>query len=164
MNLNIVFRILSFVLMPIAILLGMVDILALSAAMANPQMLLPVFIVATVVMYTFSSFRFYRSGIIGGKTFSKKTKDFIKVNGYVALGFSILSLVQGFMALFSKKAIQQMLDTYKKMAEANAISGDKATNVLYVSIAISIIFSLILISHIVICFKFLKQYENKFVD
>ena len=164
MNLNSVFKVLSFILMPIAILLGLIDIAAISAAISNPSMLLPLFIIAAVVMYTFSSFRFYRNGISGDKTFPKKNKDFIRVNGFVALGFSSLSLVQGIVVLFSRKAITEMLETYKKMSEAYALSNDKTINIIYISLAISIAFSLILISHIIICFKLLKKYENKFVD
>ena len=164
MNLNTVFKILSFILMPIAILLGIFDIVALSGAISNPGMLLPVFIIATIVMYIFSSFRFLRTGINREKTFPKKNKDFIKVNGFVALGFSILSLFQAMTVLISKSAFLQLLDTYKKMAESYGISNDKTNTIIYLSLSISLTFSLIMITHILICFRLLKKYEDKFVD
>ena len=164
MNINIVFKILSYILMPVAFLLGLFDVTAISGAISNPALLLPVFIIAAVVMYIFSSFRFYRNGINGDKTFSKKTKDFIKVNGFVALGFSALSLVQGVVVLTNKKAIVEMIENYNKMAQSYALSSVQASNFLYVSLAISIVFSLVLIAHIFICLKLMKQYENKFVD
>ena len=164
MNLNLVFKILSFILLPIAILIGVLDTFAITMAISNPQMLLPVFILAAVVMYVLSSIRFHRNAVLGEKTFTKKTKDFIKVNGYVALGFSTLSLIQGVMVLVSKKAMAEVLDTYSKMSAANHINVASAQNIIYISLAISIAVSLIIIAHITLSFKFLKQYENKFVD
>ena len=152
--------------MPIAILLGLVDIAAISSALSNPAMLLPLFIIAAVVMYTFSSYRFYRSGINGDKTFPKKNKDFIKVNGFVALGFSSLSLIQGVVVMSSKKAINEVIDNLVKMAQVQAYSLSivQATKYTYISLSISIFISIVLISHILICFNLLKKYENKFVD
>ena len=166
MNIKIVFKVLSYILMPIAFLLGLFDVTAISGAIGNPALLLPVFIIAAVVMYIFSSFRFYRNGINGDKTFSKKTKDFIKVNGFVALGFSALSLVQGVIVFTNKKAVAEIVESFKKMSQAQAyvISDAQALKFTNISLAVSIVFSIVLITHIVICLKLMKQYENKFVD
>jgi len=164
MNLNLVFRILSFILLPIAIIIGVVDTLAITMAIANPQMLLPVFVLAAVVMYVLSSIRFHRNAVLEGKTFSKKTKDFIKVNAYVTLGFSILSLVQGVTVLISKKAMKEVIESYSQISVANHISSGSAQSIIYVSLSFSIAISFIIIAHILLSFKFLKQNENKFID
>jgi hypothetical protein len=165
MNLNIVFRILSFILMPVAVLIGLIDATNfLPQALSTPQLLLPVFVMAAIVMYVFSSFRFYRNGINGTTVFSHKTKDFIKVNGYVAMGFSMLTLVQSIIVAVNKELFSHLVDMCKSMFEANKIIGYDPVRFCNSILTVCIIFSVLIITHFVTCMLLLKQYKDKFVD
>ncbi len=165
MNLNTVFRILSFILMPVAVLIGVIDATNfLPQALSTPQLLLPVFVMAAIVMYVFSSFRFYRNGINGTTVFTHKTKDFIKVNGYVAVGFSMLTLVQSIIVAVNKELFNHLIEMCKAMFETNKIVGYDPVRFCNSILVVCIIFSGLIVAHFVICMMLLKQYKDKFVD
>lgn len=79
------YRILSFILIPLALLFAFIDIAFLITAMANPSVLIFVFAIACLVVYTFLSFSFLKRGIEREQHQSAKLKDWIKVNAYVSL-------------------------------------------------------------------------------
>jgi uncharacterized membrane protein len=79
-----VYNILSYILLPIAVLFAIIDIAMLLSALSNPGALIMVFVVACLVIYTFASFKFFRKGILQEQTQSVKLKDWIKVNAYVS--------------------------------------------------------------------------------
>ncbi len=151
--------------MPIAVLIGFIDATNfLPAALTIPQLLLPVFLMAAIVMYVFSSFRFYRNGINGTTVFTHKTKDFIKVNGYVAVGISCLTLVQSIIVLVNKELFSLLIEKCKAMFEANKIVGYDPVRFCNSILTVCIIFSALIIAHFVTCMLLLKQYKDKFVD
>jgi hypothetical protein len=79
-----VYNILSYILLPIAMVFGLIDIAMLLSAFANPGALIMVFVVACLVIYSFASFKFFRKGILQEQPQSIKLKDWIKVNAYVS--------------------------------------------------------------------------------
>ncbi len=77
--------VLSYSLLPIALLFGLMDFVLLISALVNPGALILVFAMACIVIYSFTSFKFLKSGIEREHTQSTKLKDWIKVNAYVSL-------------------------------------------------------------------------------
>jgi hypothetical protein len=57
------YTVLSYILIPIALFFASMDILLLFSTLANPSALIIVFILACLVIYTFASFKFLKSGI-----------------------------------------------------------------------------------------------------
>ncbi len=78
------YRILSYILMPIALLFAFIDTAFLITALANLGVLIFVFAIACLVIYTFASFSFLKRGIEKEQHQSAKLKDWIKVNAYVS--------------------------------------------------------------------------------
>ena len=78
------YTILSYLLIPIALFFGFLDIIFLFSSLANPSALILVFILACLVIYTFASFRFLKGGIEKELPQPLKLKDWIKVNAYVS--------------------------------------------------------------------------------
>ena len=70
-----IYRIFSFLLLPMAILFTMGVLILLRAAFANPAMLFPLFLIACIVIYSFASLNFLIKGIDGNKNLGRSLKD-----------------------------------------------------------------------------------------
>src|SRR5437764_1519642 len=92
-SLLIVYRLLTFILLPIAVIIGIVDITVLSLALATPSALLLVFAIACIVIYVFTSFSFLTNGIIGGRQCKPSLRDWIRVNAFVSIALSSLGII-----------------------------------------------------------------------
>ena len=68
------YTVLSYCLIPIALFFAFLDILILLSSLANPSVLIMVFIVACLVIYTFTSFKFLKKGIEPEQAQTKKLK------------------------------------------------------------------------------------------
>lgn len=79
------YKVLTYILLPIAYLFIFLDFLFLITALANPATLIFVFVIACLIIYTFTSKRFYTYGIVQEQIQKAKLKDWIKVNAYVSL-------------------------------------------------------------------------------
>ena len=79
------YAILTYILIPFALFFGVIDFVLLLSALANPSALIFVFIVACLVIYTFVSLKFLRTGLQKEQIMAKSLKDWIKVNAYVSL-------------------------------------------------------------------------------
>lgn len=99
------YTILSYVLIPIAIFFGSLDILILFTSLANPSALIMVFIIACLVIYTFSSYKFLKAGLEREIVQPIKLKDWIKVNAYVSFFLCSLFFVNSISILISTNAV-----------------------------------------------------------
>ncbi|MEN9512658.1 MAG: hypothetical protein RJB16_418 [Bacteroidota bacterium] len=99
------YRILSFILIPLALLFAFIDIAFLMTAFANPSVLIFVFAIACLVMYVFSSFAFLKRGIEKEQHQPAKLKDWIKVNAYVSLFLCSLFFLNGTSVLMSSDMV-----------------------------------------------------------
>jgi len=108
-----IFRILTFILIPIAALFGVMDFFMLFMALANPSMLFVVFVMAGFVIYSFASLYFLTRGIDINKPCKPSLKDWIKVNGYVAafMGLTFLTNSIGIF-LLSDADLKQFLGRF----------------------------------------------------
>src|SRR3954470_1418467 len=98
----IVYRLLTFILLPIAAILGFLDISLLLLALANPAALLPVFAIACIVIYVFTSFFFLIKGILGGMQCKPSLRDWIRVNAFVSIAFCSLGILE-YITLINNK-------------------------------------------------------------
>ncbi|MFY7652939.1 MAG: hypothetical protein ACOVQE_09555 [Chitinophagaceae bacterium] len=161
-----IYTVLSYLLLPFVILFGIADLLMLPMAFVNIKALLPVFLLACLVMYFFFSFYFLQKGIHGKQTLKPSLKDYIKVNAFVTLVFCVfngIQLIQVLMmptvkALVIEQALQM---SAKGMAPYSKEFVLKIFNISMVSIAI--FFSLMLV-HVIVSFRFLKQYRHLFMQ
>jgi putative ATPase len=105
------FTILTYILIPFALFFGVIDFVLLLSALANPSALIFVFIVACLVIYTFVSLKFLRTGLQKEQIMAKSLKDWIKVNAYVSLFLCSLFVVNALSILFSSPAtLNKLID------------------------------------------------------
>lgn len=88
-----IFKVLTYLLIPIALLFGFMALLVLPTALANPALLLVVFIFSCIAIYTFSSLHFVRTAINKAKNCNPSLKDWIKINGYISVGTAFMFLL-----------------------------------------------------------------------
>ncbi len=96
--------VLSYILIPIALLFAFLDVVLFMTALANPSALIMVFVIACLVIYTFASFKFLKKGIEHEHVQSSKLKDWIKVNAYVSFFLCALFFINSISVLVADNA------------------------------------------------------------
>jgi|GEM_PF-217292 len=156
------YRILSFILLPIAALMGIVTLIALLAALVNPPLLLGVFLLSSVVIYVISSFIFLQKGIDNKQMCRHSLRDWIRVNAFVTIVFCALAFLNTATLLTNPKLFMEAVT--QGLARQNQALLPEATlikvmkGVLYFLLA----FAGILLVHIVLTFRILKTYRHMF--
>ena len=107
-----IYKILSFILLPIGALLGLMGLFGIISGLGNPYLLLIAFITLCTSIYIFSSFLFVYNSLMRDKQSNPTLKDWIKVNAYVSL-FISSSCIIDFVTLKSKPSL--IKDTINQM-------------------------------------------------
>ncbi|HJV19601.1 MAG TPA: hypothetical protein VJ552_06945 [Sediminibacterium sp.] len=166
MNQLTVFRVLTFILIPVAILFGILDLFMLLMALSsNPAMLLIVFAMACFVIYMFTSLRFLLQGIGNERQLNASLKDWIKVNAYGTLFISVMFLMNSAAAFFINEVnLRQVLS--EMIAQQPDVSGkislDYFVRIFRVISGIMFFVSLMAIAHVLINFRLIRRYEHYF--
>lgn len=161
-----IYRLVSYLLLPVGAIFGLATIFALLVALGNMAMLLSVFLTAATALYIFSSFAFLQKGIDKQQLCKVSLKDFIKVNAYVALFFAMLGLMQGVLVLLNPEATKLLIDNMVSMQANTTQTADKASlfKIVNVVLYFMIVISVLLLFHITATFRFLRQYKDLFVS
>jgi hypothetical protein len=155
---------LTFVLLPVAGILGIGCVVAIPSAVSSPLSLLDLFILVSFVLYTFSSYSFFTRGVQNQKPFKASFKDFIKVNGYVAVISSTLTVL--FAILFYTLPAFKIfvVNGLVKMQPTSAgMDKERLTAVIGKGLLGSAGYSALIIIHFIITIQLIKQYSNLFV-
>lgn len=166
MNQLTLFRILSFILLPIALFFIVMDFIAIIMALGNPSLLFPVFLLTGMIIYVLSSFYFMLMGINKNQFLGASLKDWIKVNAYVTifLGFqfmlisvSIFYMGSDSLQEFAEKALAAQPNMPSQMNAALFLKMLKGMAYFFFFLSLS------LLIHISISFKLLKEYSHLFL-
>lgn len=156
------YRIFSYILLIIGCILGIGVLASFFMALANPALLLNVFVGAAVVMYSISSFLFLIQGIDGKKQLKPGMKDFIRVNAFVATFFCVMSIFQSVTVISNPALLNEAISQFPKMNSAKELPPDFLLKILKGAMWFMLIYSIILLAHIQISFRLLKQYAHLF--
>jgi hypothetical protein len=156
------YRIFSYFLLIIAAFLGIGLVAVLFIALANPSMLLNVFVGAAVVLYTISSFMFLINGIDGKKQLKPGLKDFIRVNAFVALFFCVMNIFQSITVIMNPSVLGEAMNQMPQLTNGQQLPKETILKVVKGAMWLLLIYSIILLAHIQICFRLLKQYAHLF--
>lgn len=157
-----IYRILSYILLIIACILGIGVLVSFLVALSNPAMLLNVFVAAAVVMYSISSFLFMVQGIDGKRQLKPGMKDFIRANAFVATFFCVMSIFQSVTVIGNPSLLTEAINQFPKINGAKELSPVFLLRVLKGMMWFMLIYSIILLAHIQISFRLLKQYASLF--
>jgi hypothetical protein len=156
----------TFVLLPIATILGFACIMAIPSVLGTPPALLDVFVLLAFVLYTFTSFYFFIRGVQGGKTLTAFMKDFIKANGYVVLVSSVLYVVVA--ALFytvpavKNFIVEKMMQMQPLSPKTAGIDRPRLESLTGKALSASAVYSALLIAHFIVTLKLIKKYSHVF--
>lgn len=157
------YRILSYALLIVAGFLALMLLAALPAALANPVLLLFVFLMACVIIYSYSSWRFLSQAIDKHQYCKPRLRDLIKVNSYFALGIGLLFVLQGISLMadpnLSEDAANQAMANIP--AEAN-FSKDDVLKLLRFMERFFLIYGFVLVTHIFLTWRLLRQHRDAF--
>ena len=159
------YKVLTYILIPIALFLGFIDTILLMVSLLNPANLLYVFILACFVIYIFVSFKFLRQGVQTEQPLKKSLKDWIKVNAIASIFLGSLFCLNGLSILLSdnttlSKYIDEIITLQPDFPKE--ISAATILNILKgISVAFLIIGTVGLL-HIRMTFRFLKKYGYLF--
>ena len=160
-----IYRILSFLLLPIAILFSMGFLLFIRAAFANPAMFFPLFLIACIAIYTFASLNFLIRGIDAKKFLGKSSKDWLKVNAIVSILFAVLMISQCVIFLNQPEMLSEMAAQAKENAGADLkMSAASFENYLRITSYFFLVYAVVLFVHIIISFQYLKKYAYLFQE
>lgn len=159
------YRILNFILLPIAGLLAVSTLLSIFGAFSNPALLLVLFVFACVVIYTYTSIYFFNQALILKKDCKAGLKDWIKVNAYVTILFAVFMLLGMAQALTHPELFNQMIQLYKangielnkSFSEADMIRWMKGLCTFF------LVYAALLLAHIGMTLSLIKKNKERFV-
>ncbi len=162
-----VYRVLTFILIPIAAMFGFMDLLFLISALANPAMLLIVFMFAAFVIYTFACLKFLGNGIDTGRPCKPSLRDWIKVNAYVSLFLGAMFFINANTILFMGETGLNNLIGQLRDAQPNMPA--RFSNAFFVTLLrgmswFLLVVSIVLLTHIFLNFRVLKMYAHLFSE
>lgn len=160
------YRILSYILLPVGGLLAFNTIQGLLVSLANPLLLIITFVMACVPLYIFTSTYFFFNGVMKAKPCKPSLKEWIKANAVVSIIFTALMFLCSLMALAVLGNPQLLMETIKQMPayqqDATKMAPAEIIKLFKLFVAIMLPLSIILIVHIIMTFNMLKQYKHVF--
>jgi hypothetical protein len=160
-----IYRVISYIILFIAAFLSVGVFTSLLAALANPVALLPIFLMACVIIYTYCSWRFLVRGIDKNIASKPVLRDLIKVNGYITLALAAFILFQTIVVLFQPQLVRDMTAQVKAAQPAGAEVSDETLAVwIHVLIRCLLGYCTLLLIHTVITFRLLKRFPQAFAE
>lgn len=158
-----IYRIFSFLLLPVAIIYTVVFLMFIRAAFDNPTMLIPLFLVACVAIYSFASLNFLIRGVDGKKVLGRSSKDWLRVNAIVSAFFAILMISQCIVFIMHPEMLQDLATQAKQNAGAE-LKANNATieNYLRVTSYFFLVYAIVLLTHVILSFYYTKMYNYLF--
>ncbi len=168
MNLTKIYKWLTYILaIPTAFIASIAFIISL-VALANPtiKIIIIAFILVCIVLYYISSYIFLKKVITKNLICKNIIKDLIKINSIASLIFAALNIVQFFIILFNPSIVETTINAIVEQNQGNinaTFSKHQITSLFYTVSGIVTIFSILLITHILIGYKLIKEYADSFL-
>ncbi|MBS4043826.1 MAG: hypothetical protein KGZ59_08435 [Chitinophagaceae bacterium] len=166
MNLTKIYKWLTYILAIPTAFIAFFSLFGILIAIANPQMLIPVFIMICIVVYYISSFIFLQKVLTKNLSCKKIIKDLIKINAIATLIFSALNLIQIISIYFNPDLVETTVNAITEQNQGNIntiFTKQQITTLFYTISAIVSFFAVLLITHIIIGFKLLKEHNDSFL-
>lgn len=132
-------------------------------ALANPKLVFAVFLLACVVIYTYSSWRFLSKGIDAHQYCRPSLRDLIRVNGYGTLAFALLTGIQCAALLLKPALLNELIDQAMSM-QHTSVEGLEGTlnKAMLFAIKFMLGYSIMLLVHVFISFRLLREHADAF--
>ena len=159
----IVYKILSFLLLPVAAFFGLICLLGLLTAIDNPSMLVSVFLFACMVIYIIVSFIFLTKGIDSNKRCKPVLRDWIRINGIISFIFFLLVAIS-FIAIKAQPSL--LNEGMRQWTSTASLPPGITTADLQMAMAslvnFFVVLSIVLLIHVLITFHLMRRYNFVF--
>ncbi len=156
-------KFLSFLLLPVAALFGILCLLSLITALGNPTLLISVFLNACLVIYIIASFMFFTKGIDNNQPCKPVLRDWIRINGIISLVFYLLVT---FMFVAIKMQPSLLNDAMNQMEAQGGtppgVSMEELKSATINAVTYFLILSIAIVVHAIITFHLLRVYKSLF--
>ncbi len=159
----IIYRILSFLLLPVAAFFGLICFSGLFLAMNYPVMLVMVFLIACMVIYIIASFIFLTKGIDNNKRCRPVLKDWIRINGFITLIYYLLTAISSIAVKANPSLLNEGMKQWTEGGNLPpGISAAEMSAAMTSTIDFFLALSLVLIIHVLITFHLMRRYRYVF--
>lgn len=158
------YRVINFIVLPLALLIGLQAFVVLMVAFTNPTLLLVAFMLACIPIYAFTANYFYNKSVMKGEQSKASLKEWIKANAVVSIIFSVFMLLAclGMLAALNNPKFAEDIRSQLETGSQTQVSAEELAKMMKLYCYIFIPFSLLLLTHIIITFRLLKQHNHMF--
>jgi hypothetical protein len=159
----ILYRIITYLLFAIGGFMTLMLFTMTLAALANPILLLPVFMVACVVIYTYASWRFLTRGIDAHMYCRPSLRDLIKVNGYGTIAFASLTAIQCGSLILKPELLNDIMEQAMSM-QKTTMEGMEGMMMKFMHFFLRflLVYSIVLLVHVFSSFRLIRQHADAF--
>ena len=162
-----VYRVIGYVLIVIAGILSIFDLFSLLMVASNLGILIVVFVLTGVIIYTFACFYFDRNAIQKGKNCKTSLRYMITFTGIVAFVFVAITLWGCINYLIHPDLVNDMSKEMLKSQPSYAAAGitkDYLIHLFTGMLYVFMVYCVLLLVHLMITPRLLKQYGYLFED
>jgi hypothetical protein len=149
----IVYRLLSFIVSAVALLLAVSLLFSIPTLLSSPMTMLSAFIMIAVILYAWFSFKFRRQVLMQKIVVPHTLKDWVRVNGIVSLVFSSMTTIS---VLSLIRNPQVFIDALK------GVGFDMPVGNMIGFFYAMLCYAIILVIHILWTFHLLKKHREYF--
>ena len=150
---TILYKILGIIINTVAMLLSISLIASIPMLISSPLTMLSAFMMVSIVLYAWFSHQFNKKVLQQQQVVKKSLKDWVKVNGIVALIFSVVVVIDVIMLIGNPQAYIDAIKSYGVDMPLQTIS---------VFLYIMLAYGIILLAHVIWTFFLLKKNSSFF--
>ncbi len=158
---HIIYRILSFFINLIAFFIAVSLVVIIPIFITTPVLWLPMFLIIAVVLYTWFSHRFSQRVLMRKEVVNHSLRDWIRVNGYVAIVFSLLNIPAIINLIRNPAGYFESTKEFAKQFGQGVQQNLKIENI-QVLTSVTLLYMIALFVHVFWTFTLLKKHEEYF--
>jgi hypothetical protein len=150
---TLLYKILTVIINTVAMLLSISLVLSIPMMLSSPLTMLSGFMMVSIILYAWFSNQFIKKVLQQQQVVKKNLKDLVKVNGIVALIFSLVVIVDVIILMGKPQAYVDAIKRYGVDMPLQTI-----TTFLYIMLA----YGIVLLVHVIWTFILLRKHSSFF--
>lgn len=157
------YRILTYLLLAVGGFVAFFLLGGIMAALANPVILIFVFLLACVVIYTYCSFRFLSRGIDAHMYCKPSLRDLIRVNGIGTLVFAIMGVLNAVVLKLNPEMFDRTIEQAMSIQQEEVEGLEEMMHTTMKAILnFLLVYGLALFFHVMMTFRLIRQHADAF--
>lgn len=157
----IIYRIIGFFINLIGLLIAVSLLVIVPMFIVVPILWLPMFLIIAVVLYTWFSSRFRKKVLVKEEMVPRSLRDWIKVNGYVAIVFTFINIPPVITLIRNPATYLEATKEFTKQLGQNMQQGFKQETLHTISY-VMLVYLIALLVHVLWTFALVRKHEEHF--